>query len=177
MSRTAKFLPKSVKDPGKTFNLAKSGQELCRPWYIFHGIFIKTPAPHFFSNKISTLIFEKKLWRGDIYKYPIKNISRTAKFLPTFGQVKGIVRVFNSWYSVHGIFIKTPSTFFFSNIKVDIWHSAVDLRCIIPPRHWSQLKTRTIPLNYLKIYQGRQSSCPPLAKLKVLSGSLTDLSA
>ena len=29
----------------------------------------------------------------------------------------------------------------------------------------------------LKIYQGRQSSCPPLAKLKVLPGSLSDLSA
>ena len=29
----------------------------------------------------------------------------------------------------------------------------------------------------LKIYQGRQSSCPLLAKLKVLPGSLTDLSA
>jgi hypothetical protein len=29
----------------------------------------------------------------------------------------------------------------------------------------------------IKIYQGRQSSCPPLARLKVLPGSLTDLSA
>jgi hypothetical protein len=47
--------------------------------------------------QISILIFEKTLWRGwgVLYKYPIKNISRTAKFLPTFGQVKGIARVFN----------------------------------------------------------------------------------
>ena len=29
----------------------------------------------------------------------------------------------------------------------------------------------------IKIYQRRQSSCPILAKLKVLPGSLTDLSA
>jgi hypothetical protein len=29
----------------------------------------------------------------------------------------------------------------------------------------------------IKIYQGRQSSCPLLDKLKVLPGSLTDLSA
>ena len=29
----------------------------------------------------------------------------------------------------------------------------------------------------IKIYQGRQSSCPLLAKLMVLPGSLTDLSA
>jgi hypothetical protein len=35
--------------------------------------------------QISTLIFEKILWRGNLYKYPMKNISRTAKFLPTLG--------------------------------------------------------------------------------------------
>jgi hypothetical protein len=34
--------------------------------------------------QISILIFEKILWRG-LYKYPMKNISRTAKFLPNFG--------------------------------------------------------------------------------------------
>ena len=28
--------------------------------------------------QISTLIFENKLWRGALYKYPIKNISGTA---------------------------------------------------------------------------------------------------
>ena len=37
--------------------------------------------------QISTLIFEKKNVEGGggLYKYPMKNISRTAKFLPTFG--------------------------------------------------------------------------------------------
>jgi hypothetical protein len=35
--------------------------------------------------QISILIFENKLWRGGLYKYTMKNISRTAKFLPTFG--------------------------------------------------------------------------------------------
>jgi hypothetical protein len=45
--------------------------------------------------QISNVIFEKKLWTGGLYKYPIKNISRTVKFLPTFGLVKGIARVFN----------------------------------------------------------------------------------
>jgi hypothetical protein len=29
----------------------------------------------------SILIFENKLWREGLYKYPIKNISRTAKFI------------------------------------------------------------------------------------------------
>jgi hypothetical protein len=43
----------------------------------------------------TNLIFEKKNVEGGLYKYPIKNISRTAKFLPTFGKVKVTVRVFN----------------------------------------------------------------------------------
>jgi hypothetical protein len=34
--------------------------------------------------QISTLIFEKKCG-GGLYKYPMKNISKTAKFLPTLG--------------------------------------------------------------------------------------------
>jgi hypothetical protein len=38
-----------------------------------------------------------------------------------------------------------PPPHFFSNIKVDIWHHAVGLRCIIPPRYLCQLKTQTIP--------------------------------
>jgi hypothetical protein len=35
--------------------------------------------------QISTLIFENKIVEGVLYKYPMKNISRTAKFLPTWG--------------------------------------------------------------------------------------------
>jgi hypothetical protein len=34
--------------------------------------------------QISTLIFEMLLWKGGLYKYPINNILRTAKFLPTW---------------------------------------------------------------------------------------------
>jgi hypothetical protein len=37
----------------------------------------------------------KKIVEGGLYKYPITNISRTAKFLPIFGYVKGIAQVFN----------------------------------------------------------------------------------
>jgi hypothetical protein len=35
--------------------------------------------------QISLFIFEKKIVEGGLYKYPMKNISRTAKFFPTFG--------------------------------------------------------------------------------------------
>jgi hypothetical protein len=35
--------------------------------------------------QILTFIFEKKIVEGGPYKYPMKNISRTAKFLPTLG--------------------------------------------------------------------------------------------
>ena len=38
--------------------------------------------------QLSTLIFEKKMWRGGLYKYPMKNISRTAKFLPLLAKLK-----------------------------------------------------------------------------------------
>jgi len=34
--------------------------------------------------QISTLMFEKIIVEGDLYKYPMKNISRKAKFLPTW---------------------------------------------------------------------------------------------
>jgi hypothetical protein len=192
-----------------------SGQELCRPWNIFHVIFIEVPLHNFFFKyqswyltpcyglemyyptqaiksvkclggimhlkptagcQISTLIFENKLWGWDLYRYPMKNISRTAKFLP----------------SCHNLF---------SNIKVDIWHPASGLRCIIPPRHLRQLKTRTIPLmqtpsgqelcrpwnifhvifievplhNFFfkyqswYLYQERQSSCPLAIRIKGLA--------
>jgi hypothetical protein len=50
------------------------------------------------------------------------------------------------WYIFQGIFIETPLHNLFSNIKVDIWHPAVGLRCIIQTRHLCQLKTRAIPL-------------------------------
>jgi hypothetical protein len=51
----------------------------------------------------------------------------------------------------YGIFIETPLHNCFSNIRIDISHPAVGLRCIIPPRHLSQLKTRVIPLTQLKV--------------------------
>jgi hypothetical protein len=43
----------------------------------------------------------------------------------------------------HGIFIGSLPN---PNIKVDILHPAVGLRCRIPPRHLSQLKARAITL-------------------------------
>jgi hypothetical protein len=35
--------------------------------------------------QISNLIFENKIVDGVLYKYRMKNISRTVKFLPTWG--------------------------------------------------------------------------------------------
>jgi hypothetical protein len=50
--------------------------------------------------------------------------------------------IYFSW----GIYRDPPSTIMFSNIKVDIWHPAVGLRCRNPPRHFSQLKSWAIRL-------------------------------
>ena len=38
--------------------------------------------------QISTLIFEKQNVEGVLYKYPMKNISRTARFLPILAKLK-----------------------------------------------------------------------------------------
>jgi hypothetical protein len=103
---------------------------------------------------------------GGLYTYPMKNILRTAKFLPTWGlgkptqslkSVKGSGNTFDinpKWtrtlpsltYCSWDIYRDPLSTIFFSNIKVDIWHPAVGLRCRNPPRHLSQLTARAIPL-------------------------------
>jgi hypothetical protein len=50
-----------VKEPDNTFSLAKSGQELCRPWHIFYGIFIES-RPSTICFQISKLVFDTLLW-------------------------------------------------------------------------------------------------------------------
>ena len=102
-----------------------------------------------------------KIVEGGLYKYPIKNISRTAKFLPIFGQVKDIARFFNWLKCLCGIMYLKPT----AGCQISI--------LIFEKKLWSGVSIN-IPW---KIYQERQSSCLLLASLKVLSGSLTDLSA
>ena len=103
----------------------------------------------------------KKIVEGGLYKYLIKNISRTVKFLPIFGQVKGIVRIVNWLKCLGGIMHLKPT----AGCQISI--------LIFEKKLW-----RGVSINIpWKIYQGRQSSFPLLASLKVLSGSLTDLSA
>jgi hypothetical protein len=104
------------------------------------------------------LWFWKPIVVGGLYKYPIKNLLRTAKFLPTFWQVKGIARVFN-WLKCLG----------------GIMHLKPTAECQISTLIFKKKRWRGVFINIpWKIYQGRQSSCPLLAKLKVLPGSLTD---
>jgi hypothetical protein len=151
--------------PGNTFNLAKSGQELCRPWHIFLWDINKDPLYNLFSYikvciwhpakgisrvfnwlkilggimhlkptagcQIQTLIFENKLWRWVSINIPYKYIMN-GKFRP--------------WHIFLWDINKDPLHNLFSNIKVCIWHPSVGLRCIIPPRHLCQLKSRAIPL-------------------------------
>jgi hypothetical protein len=98
ISRTAKFLP--------TFGYVKGIARIFNWLKCLGGIMHLKPTA---ECQISILIFEKKLWRGGLYKYPIKNISRTAKFLPIFGQIKGIVRVFNWLKCLDGIMHLKPT--------------------------------------------------------------------
>ena len=57
--------------------------------------------------QIWTLIFEKKMWRGLLYKYPMKICRRTTKFFPTY--VKGIARAYN-WLKCVGEIMHLKST-------------------------------------------------------------------
>ena len=69
--------------------------------------------------------FWKQIVEGGLYKYPIKNLSRTAKFLPTFWQVKGIARVFN-WLKFLGGIMHLKPTAGFQNISFDFWKQIVE---------------------------------------------------
>ena len=74
--------------------------------------------------QISILMFENKLLRGSL-KISHTNISRTAKFLPTFIYVKSITRVFN-WLKYLGR-INAPQVHSrVSNINFDIWKKIVE---------------------------------------------------
>ena len=114
ISRTTKFLPTfgQVKGIARVFNWRKC----------LGGIMHLTPTPGF--QNINFDIW-KTIVEGGLYKYPIKNISRTAKFFPTFGQVKGIARVFNWLKCLCGIMHLKP-TGRVSNINSDIWKKIVE---------------------------------------------------
>jgi hypothetical protein len=114
------------------------------------------------------------LWYLDLGEHPINNPSKIYQVrqnsCPLGASVKGIARAFNWLKCLCGIMHLKPtagcqiSTLIFQkicgggslldmhrvppnpNIKVDIWHPAVGLRCIIPPRYLPQLKARAIPL-------------------------------
>jgi hypothetical protein len=69
---------------------------------------------------ISTLIFEKKIVEGYLYKYHMKYISRTAKFLPTWRLIPKWARtllslIYFSW-DIYGdllhIFFQTSKLIF-----------------------------------------------------------------
>jgi hypothetical protein len=84
---------KSVKGPGNTFDL-NSKWSRTLPSLIYFSWNIYRDPPPLKKNQISklifeisTLIFEKNFMEGVLYKYPMKNILRTAKFLPTWGVI------------------------------------------------------------------------------------------
>jgi hypothetical protein len=84
--------------------------------------------------QISTLIFDFFYGCGVSINIPWKIYPKWSRTLPSL--------IYFSW----DIYRDTPSIKKISNIKVDIWHPTVGLRCRIPPRHLSQLKARAIPL-------------------------------
>ena len=127
-----------------SLNETPSGQELCRPWYIFHEISIETPPP---QNKIqiSKLIFDTLL-RLDVQKptqalKSVKGPGNTFNWNPKWARTLPSL-IYFSW----DIYRDPPLHTKQNHNKVDIWHAAVGVRCRNPHRHFSQVKARTLPL-------------------------------
>jgi hypothetical protein len=136
---------KSVKDLGNIFDLIPKWQELCRPWYIFHEIFIiltylpATTIVYTFPFRFC-LFFQKTYCYIFLmfYNYTIFRLMRCLHVNRNLTHQYGIsgndviiCRVGN--IPEHGTSL---------HIKVDIWHPAVSLRCGNPPRYLNKLKTR-----------------------------------
>jgi hypothetical protein len=145
---------KSVKDPGNIFNLSPTWAITLPSLIYFYGIFIETPLHNCFSN-IKIDIWHPAVGLKCIIP-PRHIIQLKTPAIPlTLIKVGKNFAVFDIFF--YGIFIETPLHNFFSNIKVDIWHHAVGLRCIIPPRHLN-LKD---PGNTFNLAKSGQELCRP----------------
>ena len=105
------------------------------------------------------------LWYLDLGGHPINNPCKIYQgrqsSCPLWSSVKGIARVFNWLKCLGGIMHLKPTT-----------------GCQISTLIFENKLWRGVLYEYpMKNISRTQSSCPPLAKLKVLTGSLTDLSA
>ena len=136
---------KSVKDLGNIFDLNPKWQELCRPWYIFHEIFIETPPLHKTKFKYQSWYLTSccgfEVQKPTQALQSVKGPENTFDWHPKWSRTLPSL-IYFSW----DISRDHPSIICFSNIKVDIWHPTVGLRCRNPSRHLNQLKTREIPL-------------------------------
>jgi hypothetical protein len=80
---------------------------------------------------------------GGLYEYSINKYIKDGKVLAHFWLKLMVLP--GSLTDFYGIF-RDPLHNLFSNIKVDIGHPAVGLRCRNPPMYLSQLKAQAIPL-------------------------------
>ena len=129
------FNIKSFKVRAVPLNETPSEKELCRPLVIFHWLFKGSPPP-------------KSWYFTPCCGLEVQNLTQALQSVKgpanTFDLHSRWERTLPSLVIFPGIFIGSPLKN--SNIKIDIWHPAVCLRCRITPRHFSQLKASTIPL-------------------------------
>ena len=135
---------KSVKDPSNTFDLIPKWSRTL-PSLIYFSWDINRAPP-------SKKIIKYQCW----YLTPCCGLE-VQKPTKALKSVKGPGNTFywhSKWartlpsliYFSWNIYRDPPSIKKNSNIKVDIWHPTVGLRCRNPPRHLSVLKARAIPL-------------------------------
>jgi hypothetical protein len=135
---------KSVKGPVHTFDVSPTwGRTLPSLMYFSWDIY-KDPTPQFF--------FKYQYWYLiPCCEFEVQNPTKALKSVKDLGNVFDLnpkwTRTLPSLiYFLWDIYRGHPSTKNISNIKVDIWHPVVGLRCWNPHRHLCQLKAREIPL-------------------------------
>jgi hypothetical protein len=135
---------KSVKCPGNTFNLNSNwSRTLPSLIYFSWDIYKEPPSIKKFKYQCwyLTLCCGLEVQKSTKALKSVKGPGNTFDWNPKWSRTLPSL-IYFSW----DIYREPPSIKKISNIKVDIWHPTVGLRCIIPPRHLSQLKVQVIPL-------------------------------
>jgi hypothetical protein len=132
---------KSVKGLGNTFELSPKWERTLPFFDIFYGLFIGSPQK---KSKYQSWYLTPCCW------LEVHNPTQALKSVKGLGNTFDLNSKWGRTLPSFDIFLwviyRVPLPKKNPNIKVDIWHPAVGLRCIIPPRHLCQLKALAISL-------------------------------
>ena len=131
---------KSVKDLDNTFDLNSKWERTVPSFDIFLWVMYRVPPP---KSKYQSWYLTPCC--GLEVHSPTQALKSVKGLGNTFDLSSKWERTLPSFDLFLWVIYKAPPKKN-SNVKVDMWHPAVGLRCIVPPRHLCQLKALTIPL-------------------------------